>query len=219
MVSTHPSKHMTYHDVSEALAQSGCCMCRLAGSAVRRYLESLLWEFVNDPGVREELRAARGFCREHSWQVQAMGSPLGVAILWRDLLTQEVVELQRPGAELKRRRAAPQRKCPACAQRDEAEQRFLETLLEHLEAGELRGEYTGSSGLCLPHLERALRSAPRQAYCFLVEAESEKLNRLLGELSEIIRKNDYRFREEPWGAERDAWMRATGKLKGEKPHQ
>ena len=88
-----------------------------------------------------------------------------------------------------------------------------------MEAGELRGEYTGSSGLCLPHLERALRSAPRQAYCFLVEAESEKLNRLLGELSEIIRKNDYRFREEPWGAERDAWMRATGKLKGEKPHQ
>jgi len=103
-----------------------------------------------------------------------------------------------------------------CAQRDEAERRFLGTLLEHLEAGELRGEYTDSSGLCLPHLERALRSAPPQARRFLVEAESEKLNRLVGELSEIIRKNDYRFRDEPWGAERDAGVRSTGKLKGEK---
>jgi hypothetical protein len=208
---------MTYHDVSEALAQSGCCICRLADDAVRRYLGSLLWESVNDPGVREKLRGARGFCREHSWQVQSMGSPMSVAILWRDLLTQEVTELRRPGAELRRRRPAPQRKCPACAQRDEAEQRFLETLLEHLEVGGLRGEYTDSWGLCLPHIEGALRSAPRQAYGFLVEAESEKLNRLLGELSEIIRKNDYRFRDEPWGAERDAWVRATGKLKGEKP--
>ena len=217
MASGQPSKHMTYHDVSEALAQSGCCICRLADYAVRRYLGSLLWESVNDPGVREKLRAARGFCREHSWQAQSMGSPLGVAILWRDLLTQEVVELQRPGVELRRRRLAPRGECPACAQRDEAERRFLETLLEHLEAGELRGEYTDSSGLCLPHIERALRSAPPQAHRFLVEAESEKLNRLLGELSEIIRKNDYRFRDEPWGAERDAWVRATGKLKGEKP--
>ncbi len=217
MVSTHPSKHMAYHDVSEALAQSGCCICRLAYSAVRRYLESLLWEFVNDPGVRETLRAARGFCREHSWQVQSMGSPMGVAILWRDLLTQEVAELQRPGAEPRRRRPAPQGECPACGEQDEAEQRFLETLLEHLEVGELRNGYTVSSGLCLPHLERALRSAPRQAHLFLVEAESEKLNRLLGELSETIRKNDYRLRDQPWGAERDAWVRATAKLKGEKP--
>jgi len=216
MTSAQPRKHMTYHDVSEALAQSGCCICRLAGYAVRRYLASLLWESVNDPAVREKLRAARGFCREHSWQVQSMGSPLGIAILWRDLLTQEVVELQRPVAELRRRRPAPQRECPACAQRDEAEGRFLETLLEHLEAGGLRGEYTDSSGLCLPHLERAVRSAPPQARRFLVEAESEKLNRLLSELSETIRKNDYRFRDEPWGADSDAWVRATGKLKGEK---
>jgi hypothetical protein len=207
---------MPYHDVSGALAQSGCCICRLADEAVRRYLGSLLWEFVNDPGVREELRAAHGFCWEHTWQVQAMGSPLAVAILWRDLLTQEVADLRRPGVEPRRRRPAPQRQCPACAQRGEAEQRSLETLIEHLEAGGLRIEYTDSSGLCLPHLEKALRGAPPQAHRFLVEAESEKLNCLLGELSEIIRKNDYRFREEPWGAERDAWVRATGKLRGEK---
>jgi hypothetical protein len=207
---------MTYYDVSEALAQGGCCVCRLAERAVRRYLASLLWESVNDPGIREKLRAARGFCREHSWQLQSMGSPLSIAILWRDLLTQEIAELQRPGAELKRRRSAPRGACPACEQRDGAEQRYLETLIEHLEAGELRTEYTESSGTCLTHLERALRLAPPQAHRFLIEAESGKLNRLVGELSEIIRKNDYRFRDEPWGAERDAGVRATGKLKGEK---
>jgi hypothetical protein len=145
-----------------------------------------------------------------------MGSPLAVAILWRDLLTQEIAELERRGGKLRRRRPVPRGSCPACEQREDAQERYLQTLIEHLEAGELRIEYRESSGLCLPHLGRALTSAPPQAHRFLVEAESEKLNCLLGELSEIIRKNDYRLRNDPWGAERDAWVRATGKLRGEK---
>ena len=38
--------------------------------------------------------------------------------------------------------------------------------------------------------------------------EAKKLELLRGELNEVIRKNDYRFRSEEWGAERDAWVRA-----------
>jgi len=36
---------------------------------------------------------------------------------------------------------------------------------------------------------------------------------LQAELGEIVRKNDYRFRGEPWGSEKDAWLRALQKLK------
>ncbi len=38
--------------------------------------------------------------------------------------------------------------------------------------------------------------------------------RRLAELDEFIRKNDYRFRDEPWGQERDAWLRALNALAG-----
>ena len=70
MAARRPSKHMTYHSLREALAAPGCAFCRLVASAVDRYLRALLHESVNDPEVRERLRASRGFCREHSWQLQ-----------------------------------------------------------------------------------------------------------------------------------------------------
>jgi len=35
-----------------------------------------------------------------------------------------------------------------------------------------------------------------------------------GKPSEFIRKNDYRFRHETWGEERDAWLRAIAALAG-----
>ena len=38
--------------------------------------------------------------------------------------------------------------------------------------------------------------------------------RLGGELSEFIRKQDYRFRDEPWGDEGNAWLRAAAALVG-----
>jgi hypothetical protein len=205
---------MTYHDLSEALARAGCAVCRLVAIATDRYLRSLLHESVNDPGVRERLRASHGFCSEHSWQLQRRGDPLGISILWRDLLTQALESSNGPWTEKGRGRSAM---CPACEVAAEAEQRYLETLVEHLASGSLRREYDASPGLCLPHLRKALRQGPAGARAFLLGSEAAKLSRLSQELAEVIRKHDYRFRDEPWGAERDAWIRATSKLAGEPP--
>jgi len=206
-----PSRHMTYHDLSEALAQAGCPICRLVAEATDRYLRSLLHESVNDPRVREKLRASQGFCGEHAWQVQRRGDPLGISILWRDLLSQAAESTSHSPAGRDRGRSVL---CLACEVAAEAERSYLETLVEHLASGSLRREYDSSAGLCLPHLRKALthRSAAR---AFLLESEGAKLAGLIEELTEIIRKHDYRFREEPWGAERDAWIRATRKLAGE----
>ena len=68
MAMKQPSRHMTYHDLREALAEPGCAFCRLVARAVDRYLRALLYESVNDPGLREKLRASRGFCRGHAWR-------------------------------------------------------------------------------------------------------------------------------------------------------
>jgi Family of unknown function (DUF6062) len=208
-----PSRHLTYHDLSEALAQAGCAVCRLVAIATDRYLRSLLYESVNDPWVRERLRASQGFCRAHAWHLQRRGDPLGISILWRDLLTQASESGKGPQHGKSKGRTAM---CPACDVAAEAERRYLGTLVEHLAAGSLRQEYDTSAGLCLPHLRKAVRQGSA-ARVFLLESEAVKLSRLSQELAEIIRKNDYRFREEPWGAERDAWIRATRKLAGEPP--
>ena len=43
----------------------------------------------------------------------------------------------------------------------------------------------------------------------LVEIQIIKLGELSAELEEICRKFDYRFADEKWGKEKDAWRRAT----------
>jgi hypothetical protein len=207
---------MVYFDVKEALGEPGCAVCRLVAIATDRYLRSLLHESVNNPGVRERLRASRGFCREHSWQLQRRGDPLGISIFWRDLLMQASESGDGPQHGKGKGRIAV---CPACEVAGEAERRYLETLVEHLASGSLRREYDASPGLCLPHLRKALRQGSAGARAFLLESEAAKLSGLSQELAEVIRKHDYRFREEPWGAERDAWIRATSKLAGEPPER
>jgi hypothetical protein len=50
----------------------------------------------------------------------------------------------------------------------------------------------------------------------LIELERPHLERLRDQLSEIVRKHDYRFRDEAYGAEADSWQRALALLSGEK---
>jgi ribosomal protein L13 len=71
----------------------------------------------------------------------------------------------------------------------------------------------------MPHFKAALKVAQREdAVRILIDAQSTILARLAGELSEYLRKHDYRFSHEPYGPEADAVVRATEILVGKKPH-
>jgi len=212
VMANQPSKHTSYHELREALSEPGCALCRLRECAVARYLQGLLYESVNDPGVRERLRSSQGFCPRHTWQVRRLGRPLAVSILWRDLLSQEALLAGEPTG--RRRGGGGKRVCPACAIAADAERRYRDVLVGHLGAGNLGEEYAACAGLCLPHVRLAAQSR-EQGREYLLTVEREKLAVLREELSEIIRKHDYRFAGEPRGEEKDAWIRATRKLAGE----
>ena len=82
-----PSKHTTFFELRDALGRPGCAVCRLAGRSVRRYLEALAFESVNDLGLRAALRRARGFCNLHAWQLlDEAREPFGAGIIYRDVL-------------------------------------------------------------------------------------------------------------------------------------
>lgn len=143
---------MSFYDLRDALAQPGCAVCRLTAEATARYLDSLLWENVNDPGVRHDIRQARGFCHEHAWGLVRDGASLGVAIIMRDVLqevlailkegkfqalptlslrrTQEVLDSSQPAAATAGlvRQLSPQSPCPACVQARTMENIYLSTL-------------------------------------------------------------------------------------------
>jgi hypothetical protein len=234
------SRTASYYDLRDALTQPGCPVCRLMARDTERYLDGLLWESVNDPGVRHKLREAQGFCHEHAWQLSRPGASLGVAILMHDVLgsvlgAMEGARFQAlPGLSLRRAqesldpgqpaaatadlvaRLTAKAECPACIQVGQMEEIYLSTLNEHL-LGEdgLLAAYEVSDGLCLPHFRQTLSSLREEAvFHALLAAQRTIWGRLVEHLGEFIRKNDTRFRDEPWGDESDAWVRALGALAG-----
>ncbi len=108
----------------------------------------------------------------------------------------------------------PHRDCPACHERDRAEALYLGALLDHIGDERLARAFRDGGGLCLVHLDRAVATARAAPLRQLFALEGECLRRLDGELSEFIRKNDYRFQHEGMGAEGDSWIRAIEAVAG-----
>jgi hypothetical protein len=232
------SRHSHAQALLEALAQPGCPICRLGARAVARALESLAYEQVTDPAVQARFAAALGLCASHGRQLlNRTSSGQGVAILYRAVIAAALRRLEQVSAEpaggllslVRGRRAdgpapglaalSPDAPCPACQVEADAEQRAAQVLLEQLSHPDARSAYERSPGLCLPHLRLALTLArPRQrpAAALLLAHAASILRALDQELAEYVRKHDYRFQHEPYGAERDAPARALTRFVGER---
>jgi hypothetical protein len=234
---------MSFFELRDALAEPGCALCRLKAHAADRFLDTLLWESVNDPARRREIRQARGFCYEHGWSLARATASVGVAIIARDVLQSllqamegadfqanpllslrrvwEAVDPKAPSATTAELVAdlEPQAPCPACVWADKMENIYLDTLLHNL-IGEdsLEADYKASEGLCLPHFRQALARARKEAVCqTLMRAQRVVWERLIAQLSESIRKSDYRHLDEAWGDEAGAWLRGIAALVGARP--
>lgn len=239
------SRTWGFYDLRDALAEPECAVCRLTAKAADQYLESLLWESVNDPEVRHDIRQARGFCHEHSWGLARQRASLGATIITNDVLrdvvrTMENAQFQAPSILSLRRtqeawdpkqpaaatadvvaRLTPQQPCPVCVEAEKMESIYLGTLIENLLGDDgLLDAFEASDGLCLPHLRQALARVREKAlFEALVNAQRAIWQRLADQLSEIIRKADYRFQNEAPGEESGASLRAIAALTGTRRDQ
>jgi hypothetical protein len=232
-------KHSIYFELRDQLDQPGCVVCRLAQKAVCRFFDHLLHENVNDPGVRQTIRLARGFCNLHAWQLRDLQGALGSAIIYRDVLEAVREQLRhvslpderarnwasvraaltdtiaRPAAADLARNLAPQETCPACQTRQRTEQLYLRTLLRHIDDPDIVAGLQSSGGLCLQHFRAGLNQGEDERSGLQLAALQLKLwDELIEELSEFIRKQDYRFRDESLEKEGDSWIRAGAAISG-----
>jgi hypothetical protein len=240
----HADDHsMSYFDLRDAIAQPGCPVCRLKTDSADRFLDSLLWESVNDPEKRARIRRARGFCYQHFWGLARASASLGVAIIANDVLAnllrtleggafdslpvmslrrvQEAVDSKQPSAATADlvERLEPEAPCSACEWAGKMEAIYVDTLVRSLvEPNGVRAVYEASDGLCLPHFRQALtRVRKATAYDVLVEAQQVVWQRLADHLGESISKSDYRRQGEKWGEEAGAWLRGIAALVGARP--
>ena len=189
------SRHRLYYDLLDAFRQEGCPLCRLGKLTVARYLDILAYENVNDPGVRDKLRAARGFCNYHAYQfLEEVRDLLGVGIIYRDVanavvlalptssngvLPRPVLSILRTGSEEASEDPGlatllrPTGVCPTCKALDEGVSDRLHAFLEHLPEPDFRAAYEDSSGLCYPHFLEALEQVREGKQLELLVATQE----------------------------------------------
>mgnify|MGYP000641262459 CR=1 FL=1 len=215
-----------YYDLLDKFAEPGCAICKLLQRDAARYIDSLLYEYVNDVATQRHYRAARGLCNVHSWQMQqSKGSVLNIAILSSQALDEiETLEAgpMRGGLNLRRNKSSladalqPTAPCPACTRLNEAEAMIVDCLGKNLDEPRLQTAFRDSAGLCLHHVRLVLRylDKPAQAETFIA-IQRDTWARLQAELQEFIRKADANFTGEGFGTEADSWQRAISALAGE----
>jgi len=209
---SEPAKWLDFIYLCDALDAEGCPICTLVEKACAKHLDNLFYECVNEVSVRKRLAASKGFCNWHAHLATRIPhTDSGIAIIYGDLLRS--VLGRRPPDQLLPATA----ECPVCETARFNERVFLGELLRWFDDAELQAKYRPSFGLCLPHLQRALDKFPdHPQLAALLAAEREKLVALQGELKEFNRKLDYRFADEPKGAEQTAWRRVLEKFVGKR---
>ncbi len=221
-------------NLEDAYQEEGCPVCRIASENVRRYLEATNYDALGDPGIRASLTESAGFCGEHSEQWLSIAFVLGTATLYRDVLQRMMGELRnlRPnrgnlggrlasvlgaqdGGSTRVDVGVARTPCPACELSQESERSLIRTLVSGLDDDAARARYEQSDGLCIPHLRMALGQARRpQSFSCLRDHALAREEILLRHLNEVIRKHDYRHREEPSGEEKGAATRTVRHVAG-----
>ena len=216
-----------YQVLLEACRQEGCALCRLSHESTYRYLDAWKYELFTDVDLQKELRRSQGFCHTHTWQLAQMGASLQLAQNYRSILSDTVHQLQEAeGASsggLLRRFFDPKQEqllpCPACRQKEEAEVHLVHTLRHAILDTAFYTEFAHAHGLCLHHLRLAselkMSDTPGDWLPLIRKAQIECLQRLDAQLAELIRKHDYRFKEEERGDEMVSWIQAAGLVAGE----
>lgn len=217
-------KHLPYYIVLEALRQAvGCPLCSIEVESTKHYLDGLLYESVNDPGVRRNLIASKGYCQRHAHILASFKSGLGTAILYRDqveLFLEFLKTVRRPGVRRLRPSAtaawSKRAQCPACRLEGESRERHAAVLIEGLADDQMRAAFDSCPGLCVPHFlfvyDRIASPGTRD---YVLGTQQRKFAALQEQLDDFIARHDYRRLKDGFGEVGDSWLRALRLMVGE----
>ena len=235
-------KGLIWIELKDGFAEPGCAICNILAQGTRRYFSFFLHESVTSPDERLRLIESAGWCARHTllflaiesreWPDHMSYGIIAESLLEaernslskaRDMLTREAKKTDSRGWSKARRRVVEQVRarlgCPVCEMEDERKTSYLGFFLDALFDSQLGPEmeelHRNSHGLCHRHLVGCLARCgkPEQALRLLA-LEMPKIEALIVELEDYVRKHEHRYRKEKFGAELDAWARTARKLAG-----
>ncbi|WP_171816306.1 DUF6062 family protein [Thermotoga profunda] len=187
-----------------------CPICKLINESMEKLIDTILYELVNDPQVRSNLRTM-GLCRKHVEIIERylhhhpeLGL-LGIAIIYEDILDHKLKTIKQNESDIY------SCSCYLCNHESQLEEVYTSSF------GKILSETDGmilfsqsDSVFCLYHFGKIYRLLNDTTKDRFKEIQTEKLNYLKDQLSIFIKKHDYRNKESI-GKEATAY-RSVGKL-------
>jgi hypothetical protein len=180
------SKHLSYYDFLDALKEDGCPICRLVKAGIENYYDSLIYEYINDPGFRDNFRKDKGFCEFHADKFVSYNDGLAVALPYRDLLNDILKDLNHN----KNHKKDENNRCMICVREKDLENAYLSILIDYIEDPEFVQAFSESDGLCIPHYKMAvsmMKNPPR----WFIDFHTQKYQDLLRDLDRYIDSCNY----------------------------
>ena len=173
--------------------------------------------------VNDRLQVIENLCKNGDSLINVLRRNDLKSILERGLLGKTPESLRRFARKVVASLGYREAQCPACLPLLESNASRIETFIQMIVQSETFSNVLKESrGLCLPHLVEVTQSASRRldqhsfAYVLktLLPLQASSFTRIDFELSEFIRKHDYRFAKEGFGPEADVVERGILKLIG-----
>jgi hypothetical protein len=175
-------------------------------------MKTILYEGINDPGIRKKFSDAEGLCNAHAYQLLALGDPLGHAIIYSDLLEKIADNMEK----LPVYTVSDHKKCLFCESEKQGEKAYIRHFADSVSDDLFKSRYKEAGMICLGHY---------QAVCSYItetgtlsqfrETTVEKYRKLVDHMKEIQRKCNYRYADKKWTAdEKIAWRNVVAVING-----
>jgi len=194
----------------EAFGYRGCPICHVLEKDETDFMAQLQYRTIKEEKARLDVISANGYCNFHFHQMARLASPMGNAVLTKDLIDAEIKEIGKGsfGPTLRI-------DCPVCKYADEREEFYVREFRALLSEKSFQREYEATDGLCRIHLTRVLDVVDKgELSKFLLTTQVMHLKILKVELETFISK--VRSTSRDMGDEKNSWWIAIEKWIGKR---
>jgi len=207
-------------DFRRDLRTRGCPVCDHLVAVAGRIFAGWQYELYAKAEAQSEYAQRGNLCGLHLWQLEAMSSPVGVAV-GHAKRVEHIARVLRNAADAEGRSAGLEAfvpgsgGCRVCEQMRRAETRYLEQLFGFLRTADGRAVFARSQGPCLRHLIRLVElGADGELRSFLLSQSAQRFAEMAEDMQSFGLKTEALRRGLRNEDEEDAWWRALCHIAG-----
>lgn len=217
-----PTVKLSEPNFSRDLETRACPVCNHVAKSAFEFFARFQYDLSRDEATQESFAETLGFCALHTWQLEAIASPVGLSVGFAKLaehvsrlLTERTKSAAHSHVAVKLVRGSTE--CHVCRLLREVERNYLQQLTKFIASAEGRATYARSQGVCLRHLGLWFPLLNTdESTRFVLEEAARHFEQMSEDMRSYSLKSDALRRQLQNADENDAYLRAITHLVGAK---